>query len=388
MTTQRLIKTEHSPAFLPQASSLRRLPRGAGRARPAAFHERYEDRALVYDCFWHVDGKRILLVGPPPMNLESVVRAARYLALPSRTELKQVYHPTISTMITELDGAPAGTTDVEMHVAGETFVLRVQPNHSADLAGRRVLFTMSKDNELGWIEEWARWHAAMHKTDAIVFVDNGSTRYARGEIEATLLGVAGIEKVVVEYWPYRYGMTDTAFWVNPFYVLFLQVSAMSVVLRRYGAEAYGILNCDIDELAVSPPGTSIFQLTKNAPKGLIVMRGRFIEPVAVPGAPAEGRRHRHFLSRFNDGLRSLSRPKKWAIDPSRTWFDDLGVHPYMHWIQGRPAFAKSTPPGVFYRHFRAINTNWKDRRTEATGIPPEQLVIDRDFAALVERNAY
>jgi hypothetical protein len=60
----------------------------------------------------------------------------------------------------------------------------------------------------------------------------------------------------------------------------------------------------------------------------------------------------------------------------------------MHWIQGAPLFGKSTPAGVFYRHFRAINTNWKDRRTEARGVRREKLVIDRDFADLVERDAF
>jgi hypothetical protein len=385
---QRLIRTEHSSVFLPESSPLRRLPRGAKLARRAAFSASYEDRALAYDCFWHQDGERILLVGPPPLNLKRQLQAARYTALPSRTALGVAYHPTLSTMITALSGAPRGTTEIVMQFGGEEFALKVQPNHAAELKGRRVLFTMSKDNDLAWIEEWARWHAVMHQADAIVFFDNGSTRYGKGEVEATLLGVAGIEKLVVERWPYRYGMTDTAHVVNPYYVLYLQVSSMSVVLRRYAARAYGILNCDVDELAVSPAGTSIFELAKTSRHGLVVMRGRYIEAVAAPDAPSEGRRHRHFLSHFRDGVRALSRPKKWAIDPTRSWYANLSVHPYMHWIEGRPLFGKSTPPGVFYRHFRGINTNWKDRRTEARDLQHDKLVIDREFADLVERNAF
>ena len=90
----------------------------------------------------------------------------------------------------------------------------------------------------------------------------------------------------------------------------------------------------------------------------------------------------------NDTLRALSRPRKWAIDPTRSWFKNLAVHPYMHWVQGRPRFGKSTPPGVFYRHFRGINTNWKDRRTDAGSVRRDRLVIDREFAELVERRAF
>jgi hypothetical protein len=163
---------------------------------------------------------------------------------------------------------------------------------------------------------------------------------------------------------------------------------MSVVLRRYAARAYGILNCDIDELAASPAGTSIFELARASRHGLVVMRGRFIEAVPAPGAPPDALRHRHFLSSFANGLRALSRPSKWAIDPTRSWFRSLSVHPYMHWIQGRPPFAKSMPSGVFYRHFRGINTNWKDQRTDARGVRRDRLVIDREFADLVERSAF
>ncbi|MDP1730779.1 MAG: hypothetical protein Q8L54_06285 [Devosia sp.] len=388
MSETRLIRSGHSPAFLAEHGTPRRLPRAARKARPPGFFERFEDRALVYDCFRHADGARILMVGPPPMNLMPQFRAARFVALPSRTPLRAAYHPSLSTMITELTGAPAGTPAVAMSLAGEEFVLPVQPNHSADLAGRRVLFTMSKDNELGWIAEWARWHAALHGTDAIVLFDNGSTRYGVEEIEQTLLGVEGIGKVVVRSWPYRYGMTDPALFKDPFYILFLQVSSMSVALRRYAARAYGLLNCDVDELASTPPGTTIFDLAKTSSQGLVVMRGRYMEPVADADAPAAGRTHRHFLRSFRDSKRAASRPKKWALDPRRSWVGSLDVHPYMHWIKGRPWFSKSTPEGIYYRHFRGINTNWKDSRTEAGDLRAEDLMEDADFRALVARNAF
>jgi hypothetical protein len=120
VTTQRLIKTENSPAFLPESSPLRRLPRGINRTRHARFLVNYEDRALAYDCFWHQDGARVLLVGPPPMNLKADVMAARYLALPSRTELSAEYLPTMSTMITALSGAPRGTTEILMQAAARS----------------------------------------------------------------------------------------------------------------------------------------------------------------------------------------------------------------------------------------------------------------------------
>jgi hypothetical protein len=388
LSDDRLIRSGNSSAFLDEAASLRRLPRWPQQKRPREFMDRFEDRALVYDCFWHAGGEHILLVGPPPMNLRPVLGEARYEAVPSGAPLRPLYHASLSTMITELSGAPAGTTGVRLTLRGQVFEMAVQPNHSADLAGRRVLFTMSKDNDLGWIAEWARWHARMQGADAIVFFDNGSTRYGQDEIEATLLGVEGIKKVAVQNWPYTYGMTDPALSLNPFYILFLQVSSMSVALRRYAAEAYGLLNCDIDELASTPPGTMIFDLCKDSSQGLVVMRGRFIEPEADPDAPAEGRTHRNYSRYHADPKHAVSRPNKWIIDPTRPWVNKLSVRPYMHWIEGRPWFSKSTPAGVYYRHFRGINTNWKHDRTEPRHVSHDDLVQDAEFAQLVAGNAF
>ena len=349
---------------------------------------KFETRALVYDTFWHADGKRILLVGPPPLNLEPQIRHARYLALPSRIPLRSNYHVSASVMLTELSGAPAGTTGVEMILDRERFELPLQPNSAAELAGRRVLFTMSKDNELAWIREWAHYHATIQGADAIVLFDNGSTRYETAEIEATLRSVRGIKRAAVLSWPYRYGATDMAAIPNPYYGLFLQIASMSVVLRRYAARAHGLLNCDIDELPSAPDGETAFDLAHASAHGLVVMRGQFIE--AVPTRRTNGRVpiHRDYLSRRRDPLARLSRPHKWALDPTRPWVADLGVHPYMHWIEGCSWFRKTQPPGLFHWHFRGINTNWKEHRTDSSHLTAADLEPDKRFAAIVTSPAF
>jgi hypothetical protein len=382
------VSTTRATAYLPESQPLRRLPRAPGRARPPAFHERYEDRALVYDCFWHADGARILLVGPPPMNLAPHHAAARYLALPSQAVLTPQHHSSLSITLTALSGAPAGTTAIRLEFAGTAHELPVGASHAGDFTGRRVLFTMSKDNDLAWIAEWARWHVRQQGADAVVLFDNGSRRYAPGAIEETLLAVDGLERVSVASWPGRYGMTDPALRVNPFYILFLQVGSMSVALRRFAPAALGLMNADIDELVTTPPGASAFELARRARHGLLVMRGQFIEPLPSGGEPGK-RTHRHYQHLHRDPRRALSRPKKWVLDPSRAWLrDNLAVHPYMHWIENRPWFGKASEPGTYYRHFRAINTGWKDDRATAAGLDPADLVLDEAFAELVDRHAF
>jgi hypothetical protein len=377
-----LLPSAHSPAFLPEHSPLRRRPRAPARHRPEAFEREFEDRALVYDAFWHVDGRRILLVGPPPLNLRPALGRARYVAVPSRKPLSARTYDSLSVRITALADAPAETTGIEMLLDGDKFVLPVQPNLSPALAGARVLFTMSRENELAWIRDWAEYHARLHGTDAVVFFDNGSTRYAPAEIAATLGDVAGIRHAAVLSWPYRYGPFDPAVKLSPYYGLVLQVAAMSVTLRRYAAAAYGLLNCDVDELVATPPGTTVYELARAAAHGLVAFRGQYVEALPA-GMPGEGDvlRHRDFAYRLRDPRARASRPRKWALDPQRAWVGNLAVHPYMHWIRGRPLFGKTTPAGTFYWHFRGISTNWKDRRTDASHLAPAAVEIDRVLTA-------
>jgi hypothetical protein len=377
-----LLPSAHSPAFLPEHSPLRRRPRAPDRHRPESFECEFEDRALVYDAFWHVDGRRILLVGPPPLNLRPALGRARYVAVPSRKPLSARTYDSLSVRITALEDAPAETTGIEMLLDGDKFVLPVQPNVSPALAGARVLFTMSRDNELIWIRDWADYHARLHGTDAVVFFDNGSTRYPPAEIAATLGAVPGIRHAAVLSWPYRYGPFDPAVKLNPYYGLFLQIAAMSVALRRYAAAAYGLLNCDIDELVATPPGTTIYELAHAAPHGLVSFRGQFVEALPI-GTLADGGvlRHRDFGHRLRNPRVRASRPRKWALDPQRAWVGNLAVHPYMHWIQGRPLFGKTTPADTFYWHFRGISTNWKDRRTDASHLAPGTVEVDRALVA-------
>lgn len=383
-----LLPSGHSSAFLPESSALRRLPRGPRRPRAKEFVlNKFETRALLYDAFWHLDGKRILLVGPPPLNLGPQIRHARYLALPSRTPLHANFHASASVMLTELSGAPADTTGIELLIGPERLEFPVQANSSGQLAGRRVLFTMSKNNELAWIREWAHYHAAVQGADAVILFDNGSKRYELAEIEATLRAVQGIRNAAVISWPYRYGATDLAVLSNPYYGLFLQIASMSVALRRYGGRAFGLLNCDIDELVATPEGTTAFNLARESTHGLVVTRGQFIE--AVPTEPKDRVLiHRDFATRRRDPVTRLSRPRKWALDPTRSWVADLGVHPYMHWIEGRPWFAKTQPPGMFHWHFRGINTNWKESRTDASHLTPADLEIDERLAAVFASPAF
>jgi hypothetical protein len=283
-------------------------------------------------------------------------------------------------MIIELGDVPQASTAIGVTMGGETSELPIRANLSAPLAGARILFGMNKDNELGWIREWASFHQRLHGTDTVVLYDNGSTAYAQDELVETLRAVPGLAHIAVPRWPQPFGRTDPAVRLNPYWAHFVQIASMSAVLRRYGAQAYGILNADIDELVEAPDGTSIYDITARLKQGLAVFRGRWIEAVRT----GKGVDHRAYGLSYADAKRARARPNKWALDPRRDWVRRLDVHPYWHWIAGRPLFAKVRPEGALYWHFRGISTSWKDERT-ATLPPREVLVPDPALAAAFAR---
>jgi hypothetical protein len=355
----------NSHAALSPDNPIRREPRAPGRVRPDAFYRAFDRLTLFYDCFWAADGRRVLLVGPPPMNLRRPLLTARYRALPGTAMLRPRLHASLSTAITELREVPEDTTAIEIAVAGEQFVLPVQPSSVATLKGRRVLFSVNRDNELGWIREWAMWHATLHGTDAVILFDNGSSRYTPRDVLATLRSVPGLAHVGVPSWPYSFGPIDPRVRRDPYWARFLQIGSMSVLLRRYGEAAQGLLDCDVDELAGTRSGTSIYELATASRGGLAAFTGLWIE------ATAQGVRHRDYTERHRDPQAAASPRRKWVLDPTRDWVGALSVHPYWHWIEGRPWFSKAMPEDALYWHFRGINTNWKQARTAPPTGPTE-----------------
>ena len=83
--------------------------------------------------------------------------------------------------------------------------LPLSPNHHDIFRGRRVIFTMSRNNPIEWVLDWVRFNRDVHGADAVLFYDNGSTAYDSATLSAALKTIAGIACSVVVEWPYRYG---------------------------------------------------------------------------------------------------------------------------------------------------------------------------------------
>ena len=205
--TAMLLHAEMNAIALPDG--IQRGLRPARLPRSDTFLARYESRILFYDVYWSADGRQIILQGPPPVDLGPQYDDARYICQPSGQTVKARAHHSSVVQLYSLD-APPGTTHVDIVFAGHTQRVAVGANHAGFFAGTNLLFTLSKDNDLAWIADWARFHVVNQGVDAVLLFDNMSTRYSVPELEAALLGVEGLKRIAVVPVPFTYPLEDRA----------------------------------------------------------------------------------------------------------------------------------------------------------------------------------
>lgn len=372
-----------SPVMLPPGveRGLRPATPGAPE-RSAAFLDRFERKVLFYDVYWHADGKRIILQGPPPVDLLELYRTLVVVAQPGGTRLTLRAHHSANLHLFSV-GAPKGTTHLAISMGGVTQSVPVGPNHSPFFAGTNLLVTVSKNNDLRWISDWARFHVVNQGVTAVLLFDNMSECYDIRAVEETLGTVPGLQRFGVVPVPFDYTGPDNAVPKDRFWAHFLQPALFTNMLRRYGAHATGILNCDVDELLVPRGRETVFEAARRSWSGTVYFRSAWVEPVPDTLKP-NGYRHadfRHFAT-TTDYRRN---PKhKWAMTPQRRWLGALRVHAYAHKLRNGIPFARQVPGNAFVAHFRGISTSWKYDRP-VTLQTDKALRTDPDLEAAFRR---
>lgn len=353
-----------SAAALTADAPLRRALEGG--ARPPE-GDAFDALTMLHDVFRSADGAEIVLVGPPPIKLESWLLETVRRAFPAGTAIRlsaDDRHCLIRVR------SAAGAVQLDEPLLGAPR-LEVQPSLCARFAGRRVLFTLSKDNPLRWIADWAAYHAAAHGCDAVLFYDNGSTLYgsdARQALHDTLAAVPGIREVSVVGWPYSYGVEGAS--------NYCQFCMLEHARRRFLAGARSVVNADIDELPLTRDGRSIFEVVEQSATGYLQAKVRFIGNAT--GAAPEARRHRDFVHRGRKDEFSLP---KWAVVPARC--PDEAVW-RVHRVEGMTSDAAAAA-NVEFRHFTAINTNWLRPRWQPGVLVGADAVRDEELVAWMAR---
>ncbi len=366
--------TASSPLYLPETGVMRRIPLGPELEREQKFWDNFEPLAVFYDIFRDVSGRYVYLIGPMALNLAPLLKGMRIFGLPSGKAVPFKLHHGVQATIVRAS-LPKTDDRLAITLGEQIFEVTIQPNRAAALKGDRVVFTINKDNALGWISDWARFYVAEHGATAAVIYDNGSTEYSMTELEATLAAVPGLQRFLVIPWPYKFGMMDDVFEGHKFggnWPMFAQPPSFVHFLRKYAIAARSFVNADIDELVVSPFRKSIFNAVERSLFGTIRFNRLWVQNIRTSAGPP---RHVDFSVR-KIGRKSKDRGKKWALAPGRIWLASWRAQPWTHQVKGWLNLSGSSVDFYGY-HFIGISTSWYWDRTKAPVFDPKLHQRDR-----------
>jgi hypothetical protein len=344
---------------LPREGGLYRSPPRPAEHRGPGYDEQFDNVTVFYDVFRC--GRDIRTIGPPLFNLEPIVLDR--LKLQGRS----VQGRTTRLARAQRCLMPGGAHRAHV-LAFDSGPLHLSADIGEDLASsfrnRRVLLTMSKDNSLQWVKDWARFYARAHGVDAVVIYDNRSTTYSLTDVAAALDEVAELQVGAVVDWPFEFGprgvpgrMTPTGWQPGQWWDSdFCQSGALEHARWRLLRQAAGVINADVDELVVVPPKKTVFHYANLSPSGYVTYPGVWVEAVPYDPQPRSAYSTYGYVNQT-----STPCPRKWCLVP---WRLPARAQWRVHEVAGGwPFLHQSAVPRVNYRHFKGVT---RKQRLQAT----------------------
>jgi hypothetical protein len=368
------------PVRLSDFTCARRAPVRPTAERGELFAAEFDDDTFLFDLFdAGGSGAEIMGVGPPLFNLEPLAKRFGFVAQPGGAQCAVAFRTLDRTMEMRIEAfAPASSLKAGGPLGD--FTASLSPSGHALFAGRRVLFTLSKNNPLPWIQDWIRYHRDIHGCDAVLIYDNGSTDYDVAELAAAIGAVRGLQAAAIVPWPFKYGPqgSSAGAWDSDF----CQLGMLEHARWRFLQRARSALNADIDELVVGPNDDGVFAAVERSPFGVISYYGYWLFRLQGAGMNdrlREESRHRDFVIANRPRRRWLVFPdypnqcrRKYAIVPRRCpQKSQWRIHAVSRWPQ-----AKVPSLRVSYRHFQPLSTNWRYRRDETRLFDPAIYEVD------------
>jgi hypothetical protein len=364
-----------SPIILDPSLGLRRRSPRPHALRQPDFDERFDFDTLFYDVFRHPDSSRVLLIGPALYNLETLFEEIEIVAKPSGASCAFRRFDMDRLTRVEVD-APAGTSEIVLKTRVGELPAKVSQPETTNYRSLRVLCTISKNNDITWICDWARYNRDVHGAQAVLLYDNASTIYDMNELIGRLSEVEGLDFVGVVPFPFRFGPPGLGLrksWDSNF----LQIGSLEHGRWRFLLDAKSFLNTDVDELVVSRNGESVFEAAER--HGVARFYGSWIPNIRVNGAE-EVRSIRHVdfahveTPVYKLGLppyRNLCQPK-WAVAPRAVpSLGHMTHHRIKNWWR-----SQMWNPTFSFRHFRGLSTGWKYKRDALESFDPAKHRVD------------
>lgn len=339
----------------PDSVLLRDYPRPAHR-RSAEYEAKFDRHTVVYDAFHDVQRGEVVLLCPRLLNLTKPFRDGLRIDGQRRPMHRKTYKRF------EIWRGPAGGADarISLTMGGAAWQTGLAPSQHDLFAGRNVLATLSKDNDLDWITDWALHHKRSQGADAVLFFDNGSSRYAPQDVETALLR-SGIDLVQVVSCPAPYGPPPGGSGKFEVPGAFLQAALLNLKRIKYLSRARAVLYIDIDEMVSGPDDVTVFDAATRARLGLCAFHGRLAyAPGQQRGCPQSDHTHTR--------IGCPPAKPKWAVRPdSVTGRGRWGVHRMADLL-----FPLTVDPRFLFWHCQGTTTGWKPGKAGSTipGIEP------------------
>lgn len=355
-----------SPCILPDDKPYNRTAPRETHLQPDDYQEKFDYKTLSFDTFYS-EGK-VILSGPPLYGLERFIENGKIL-LDGQDHTKDIcithFDRTQSNHITQIETQPH-----ELTWEYEDVLIQTQVNHNFlnEFKGKKVLFTLSKNNKFEWIYDWILFYKKYHHIDTVLFYDNNSNDYSLDELKHYLDEKELDVDIYLVPWNFKYGPQGGIYsgkGKTPWDSDFCQYGMFEHAKHRFLKYSAGVINADIDELVITPNGKSIFELLAEY-KGLLYP-GYWIQ--SIPLGENKETRFFNYAYRSKDDKHS---DNKWCINPSK--LDDQ-IQWKVHSI--RKTNLKSLK-GVYYAHFKAINYNWKTQRVDNVSFDESKHYIDHN----------
>lgn len=340
-----------NPLALPDSLPLRRERATPPERRRKAYDQEYDFTTLWYDAFRDGAAGALTMVCPKLLNLEKFLRTADLStdAGPAavRKIRKQKFHDVVTVV------APQAASTIYLSHDAWRAEIPVSASCLGQFAGLNCAVTMSRNNRLDWIRDWAHYHVQEHDLQAVLLFDNGSDLYGPEALGEALSQVNGLVTFAVVPTPFKYGPRSKGAFSNT--SKFLQSAVLNIARMRFLGEAAGVLSIDVDELVYAERGDRIFEAARRSALGYVPFAGHWLLARRGDGPL------RHADHRYNEGSGGTC-PFKWCVVPN-------GL------LRGRSWEVHTLLPGAYnrllrrnnfgYWHCWGINTNWKGYRRDS-----------------------
>ena len=387
-----------TPVLIPEDSACRRdfLTRQStvdnDRLTEADYRE-YDSRTIFYDVFRCDDDRKVVAIGPPPVNLRNELEKLRITCGGRVIPHRNREYRKLCVLELTCDQTANAEKNLQLQFSFPSFDVGIEvppaPLSSPEKALPLGLMTLQRNNPLPWILDWCRWHHRLHGVSRLVLYDNASDN--RDGLAPALAQMGEAIDIVLVDWPFPYGPGRSQ--KNRFG----QTGAQNHYLRRFGSADAWCLILDIDECLVVSGKKTFKQYLHNCEgNGVVeVLFDSFIVP-SHQGQPAIANRRVSSYWFRNRERRGWA--LKFAFKPRHIEY----VGPHMAYPKNR-VFAKliglprlydktlqslygsvlkrlsskrivrfffsnqftlrySSPEEIFFYHFRGLNTNWKQGR--------------------------